>query len=299
MQRFRGDAPLTTKNKVQGAPAMEHPSTRSRLARAMRHWRSLKGVPFIARKLVDHAGDFVVCNAGAWYAGRLDSFIDRQNYLLGGYECDLIAQFLKVVPKFGTVLDVGANVGNHSVAFGVHFDRVLAFEPNPGLWAAFNRNRDLNRSANIELMPLGLGDVPGEFQLYDIASDNKGLATFLEDDQYNQELITIATAKVVVADDLMPDIEVDAVKIDVQGFEPQALRGMQKLLERNRPVVWTEFGLGTQEQIGASRRALEKLFPYDVRIMRFSLEGGLVRKVVLKEETGDVLVGGDYVVVPC
>ncbi len=33
-------------------------------------------------------------------------------------------------------LDVGANIGNHSLAFADHFDRVLAFEPNPRIQAA-------------------------------------------------------------------------------------------------------------------------------------------------------------------
>lgn len=80
--------------------------------------------------------EFAVENRGAWFAGNLSSFIDREIYLFGRYEDRQIAHFLVAIPedRRGVILDIGANTGNHSVAFAQVFKTVHAFEPNPLLW---------------------------------------------------------------------------------------------------------------------------------------------------------------------
>ncbi len=42
-------------------------------------------------------------------------------------------------------------------------------------------------------------------------------------------------------DDFLPDIQIDIVKIDIEGYEPFALKGMVNLLKKNRPIIFTEF----------------------------------------------------------
>jgi len=68
------------------------------------------------------------------FAGNLNSSIDREAYLYGSYDWHKIAPFLAQATRCGTIADVGANIGNHALAFARHFDRVITLEPNPRVW---------------------------------------------------------------------------------------------------------------------------------------------------------------------
>lgn len=278
---------------------MPSPPVLARAARSLRFLRHVRGWQSAANRVTAWSGAFVVNNGGARMAGDLSSFIDRQIFLFGGYERDQIGQFAKAVPRHGTVLDVGANVGNHSIAFSRAFGKVHAFEPNPALWAAFERNVSLNPGADIELHRIGLSDTAADLPLLNIDNGNLGLATFLEADQYESPLHEVARARVERADDYLGAISVDAVKIDVQGFEPQVLRGMPELLERCRPVVWVEFGSGTVAQTNGDRAQIEKLFPYPIALSRFEVEERAIsRRMVLAPYRSREIEQGDYVISP-
>ena len=273
---------------------------RAAIARALRPLRTVRGIPRIAETIAGSHGDFVTDIGGAMLAGSLASFVERQALLFCGYERDQIDLFLRQTPRGGTVLDAGANIGNHSVLFAAHFDQVIGFEPNPALWPRLDRNVALNLarypSRSIDVHRVGLSDVAGTLTLYDVEGGNRGLATFSSEEQYDRPLIAAATAQVAVADDLLGDIAVAAVKIDVQGFEPQVLRGMQRLLARSRPPVWVEFGAGTMTQI-ATRADVEALFPYPISIDLFASHRQGLRYVhSLKPVGGDLIAAGDYLI---
>lgn len=269
----------------------------AQIARAMRSLRHVRGWRSVAELLAGQSGDFVVTNHGARYAGRLSSFIDRQAYLFGGYEVEMIDLFLSCIDGRSVILDIGANSGNHSVLFSKAFDRVLSFEPNPSLIGQLSRNAELN-TGSIEIFPYGLSDTAGEFQLYNIDNGNLGLATFLKEDQYDQALQEFAVARTEVADEQFPDLVVDAIKIDVQGFEPQVLMGMQALLKRSKPVVWVEFGAGTLST-SQNRSEVEALFPYPIDLQRFcTRRGRVLSRAVLETYDGAHIELGDYVITP-
>lgn len=278
---------------------MSSPSVLARVARSLRFLRHVRGWQGAANRMTDWSGSFVVDNGGVRMAGELSSFIDRQVFLFGGYERDQISQFLAAVPRRGTVLDVGANVGNHSIMFSRAFAKVHAFEPNPGLWQAFQRNVALNPGADVTLHRIGLSDTATDLPLLNIDNGNLGLATFLDVDQYERPLQEVARARVERADDYLGEIVVDAVKIDVQGFEPQVLRGMSRLLKRCRPVVWAEFSAGTVTQTYGDRVAIEELFPYPVELSRFEIEESMItRRVILAPYWSQEIEQGDYVISP-
>ena len=63
-----------------------------------------------------------------------------------GEELDILFDFLEPLHssfRAGTALDIGANIGNHSIYFADHFRTILAFEPNPTAFAllSFNTTR--------------------------------------------------------------------------------------------------------------------------------------------------------------
>ena len=274
----------------------------ARVARGLRILASLRGWRGLVNRLVpEHAAPFTISNGGVRFAGNFASYIDRQMYLFGGYEATSIRLFLETVPleRRGTVLDIGANAGTHSLQFAQAFQHVHAFEPNPMLWAQFETNCELNELHNVQLHKVGLGDCDTELSLQLIDKPNYGLGTFTTAEQYDMPLRPVATCPVRHAGHYVQRLDVqsiDAVKIDVQGFEPQVLRGLAEVLRRDQPLIWCEIGEGTATAI-ATLADLAACIPFAFRCYRFTSKQRLFNRVVLHECTG-ALAAGDYLLVP-
>jgi FkbM family methyltransferase len=275
----------------------------ARIARALRDLAALRGWQSLVNRFVpEHSAPFTVRNGPTVFAGDIGSTIDRQVYLFGGYESGLIRCFLSHIPegRNRTILDVGANAGTHSLAFARAFETVHAFEPNPMIWPQFERNMRLNGHTNVHLHKLGLADRDSESTLHLIDKPNYGLGTFSTVEQYDLPLRPVATCPIRHAGNYLAEIgvgPVDAVKIDVQGYEPEVLRGLAELLKRDRPVIWCEIGAGTRETISTSGELLKRV-PSAFRCFKFVSSSRWLRSsYVLREFSGDLL-NGDYVLTP-
>ena len=224
-------------------------------------------------------------------------------YLCGEYESRSIAFFLSVIPKNRrrTILDIGANVGTHSLEFSRHFDAVHAFEPNPDLWENFERNISQNGLENVWLHRLGLGNVAAELPFFLIEKANYGLGTFATFDQYDLPLQEVGRMRVDIGDRYLASTAVgpvDAIKIDVQGFEPQVIEGLAKLLQRDQPFLWLEVGEETVKT-AATAEGLLAWFPYPARLYRLERSKGRVRRqVLIKPAPEGSLSRGNYLITP-
>jgi FkbM family methyltransferase len=224
-------------------------------------------------------------------------------YLYGEYEGELIREFLSLVPpeRRSVVLDIGANVGTHSLAFASHFASVHAFEPNPALWESFERNMRINGRANVEIHKVALADCDKEMPFYSIPKKNFGLGTLSPAQQYDLPPQEVAKVKVVHAGRYLETLglrPVDAVKIDVQGFEREVIRGLTPVLERDEPIVWVEVAATTLADAG-SEGAMRALFPFDSALFWFEVRRGPLRRTVrLVPAPKGKLSPGDYVFVP-
>jgi FkbM family methyltransferase len=139
-------------------------------------------------------------------------------------------------------VDVGANIGNHSLFLARYFTRVVAFEPNPDTLAMLTCNVALARPpGRVEVVPVGLGDRNGEFSFLQNESGNLGGSGF--------EFAGVRGGREVVCslrrgDELLGPERLQApvglIKLDVEGAELAALRGLITTLQRDRPVLLFE-----------------------------------------------------------
>lgn len=282
---------------------LARPMVRARIARALRILGVLPGWQRFVNWLVpDHCASFTICNGKTNFAGDIGSYVDRQVYLFGDYESREIEIFLSQVSsvKRGSILDIGANVGTHSSTFARAFETVLAFEPNPKLWAQFENNMALNSIENVQLHKLGLADVDSERTLYLIDKPNYGLGTFSPVEQYDLPLSPIAICPIRHAGNYLTEIgvgRIDAVKIDVQGYEPEVLRGLRSVLERDRPVVWCEIGAGTLAKLTTTDE-LSTMVPFKFNCYQITSKARWIHSSIeLRKRVGH-LPCGNYILVP-
>ncbi|MGB0694236.1 MAG: FkbM family methyltransferase [Rhodospirillaceae bacterium] len=182
------------------------------------------------------------------------SFIEWGVVLKGGLERGLLQWFLDIGSRvpFDRFIDVGANVGTFAVPLS-HIMPVMAFEPLGRHVKRLEQNAALNRPERIAIHGYALSDRESTETLY-LKQDhcNEGIGA-LEPfaDGSAMERWQIETKRFDDVFDLAE--ETLLIKIDVEGHERQALKGMAKTLRANKCLLYIET---TQDAVG---QELEKI----------------------------------------
>jgi FkbM family methyltransferase len=182
---------------------------------------------------------------------------------------DLILNTLKPGDVF---IDVGANIGVFTIPAAKRVGsggRVIAVEASPDVFGVLERNIAVNDSENVHLICAAAAASEGESQFYPAPVDHFGMGSRAP--QFNVAPITVSR---VMLDSLMAKFNLSSVavlKIDVEGFEIDVLKGATRLLTAARPPLvifefcdWAE-ARAAPENVGAAQRFL---FDYGFRIWR-------------------------------
>ena len=130
----------------------------------------------------DQDFDFSTDFYGMRYEGNTKNLLDRAVLFAGGFEKPVL-HFLKDVLKAnfsnqGIVVDVGANVGQHSLYMSRYARRVHAFEPYKPVLERFRRMIELNSIKNIVIHPVGLGNKNEKIPFFKPPEFNLGTGSF-------------------------------------------------------------------------------------------------------------------------
>ncbi|MEM9494878.1 MAG: FkbM family methyltransferase [Pseudomonadota bacterium] len=190
----------------------------------------------------------------------LSKWSERIAYFLRRWY-DLPTQLLlEITLKDGdTVVDIGANIGMFMLAARARIGdegRVIAFEPNPLPRKKFERHVELNDLKNITLYPYALSDEAGEATL-NFPKINTGEGS-LSELAYKKEETESINVLVKIGDDILADTTPRLVKIDVEGAELSVLRGLEKTIDRTRPLIVAEYIVEHLSRFGTSHSDLEK-----------------------------------------
>jgi FkbM family methyltransferase len=147
-------------------------------------------------------------------------------------------------------LDVGANIGNHSMFLADVFKRVIAFEPNPLARSLLVTNLELNGVGNVEVHALGLSDHSANAELrFDPV--NLGAARLNVDKAPSARRAEI---ELMIGDEAVErDVRVGFIKVDVEGAEDAVLRGLKQTLCTHKPIVMLEQLPDAIDESGGSR----------------------------------------------
>jgi len=214
-----------------------------------------------------------------------DYLPNRLRILTGGYEREEL-QFMCAFLRAGqTALDVGANVG-YTTRFLARTigpqGRVFALEPNPDIFALLQRN--LSKFPNVEPCNLALSNAAGEAHLF-LAGRNYSVAS-LGDKYPATHLVHMdkgeleqRAIRLVRGDDFLRErgiAHVDIMKIDVEGWELQALQGLEETVASSAKLtIFCEFNPVAQECAGHDPRALLDWFFQHGFSLRFPRKGHL------------------------
>ncbi len=167
--------------------------------------------------------------------------VDEHIYLYGIYEPNILDTIAKYLKQGDTFIDIGANIGQHSMfAASVvgNLGKVYSFEPIPRIYNQLLDSVHLNNFDNIiKVYNIALGEKDDEKTLH-ISSKNVGGSSFVETRGSDEKI----QVKITKGDNILLQLKnIDFIKMDVEGYEYEALSGIQGTLKLYRPIIVMEF----------------------------------------------------------
>ncbi len=216
---------------------------------------TLKKLPFFHR-LVYLAGEGAVNLMEHWkhfYTDPGDPLYYRIELLFGLYEPGVTKVTRRIAHPSDVCLDIGANVGYYTRLLGNLVGatgKVVAFEPHPGIFSILRKNMEGHH--NIHLVPKAVSNKTGALEIYESPRGSGRTSIFQENVSFPEDLVKERylrarerkqeTFKVetITVDQTLASLgitEVHLVKIDIEGAEVWALRGMRETLRRSPNMI--------------------------------------------------------------
>jgi FkbM family methyltransferase len=142
-------------------------------------------------------------------------------------EKPVLEWFIHQIKSSDVVWDIGANIGTYSLFASSFAEQVVAFEPHPANINRLQENANLNKS-DIDIRSIALSDEEGTAHL-DVSKEHAGAGGGSVSAEGSYEI------SLKKGDEIIP--RPDLVKIDVEGHEFRALKGMTQALQNVRCVL--------------------------------------------------------------
>ncbi|MNU81214.1 2-O-methyltransferase NoeI [compost metagenome] len=201
------------------------------------------------------------------------------NIYFGFYEASRENLFL-LHPNPDVILDIGANIGEISLRFAQTYPQasIHSFEPFPDTFHSLKQNVSLNSFPNIELHPVGLGSEQGNVFFEERSVGNPGMNRVTSDPERSSKEVTITTLDSFA--EKLGNRRVSLIKIDVEGYELEVLKGASSLIQQHRPVFFIELDDDNlKDQNGSALELIQFLHSFGYKIRHAET------KAILSEES--------------
>ena len=251
----------------------------------------------IARAMIGRSDRCVVTRDGVTYDLDISQGIDFAIFLGNMFERGTRNALRRLVKPSSLVLDIGANIGAHSLPLAQLVGasgRVLSFEPTDFAYKKLRRNLDLNPSlaARVTTFHCFLAskdeaDVPDSIYSSWPLSKSDDLHAKHQGQAMPTKKAQARSIDCILAG--MGNLNVQLVKLDVDGFETEILRGATALLRDSRPVFLMELSPYVLDERGSSLEELLACFaPYGYKFYHERTERELpTSPELLRQLVGD------------
>ncbi len=180
--------------------------------------------------------------SGLLFYGHVRDYLTRHVAKYGTYETGLttwIARHLESRIAPGIVVDIGANIGWHSF----HASRfpnvtaVVACEPDAQNLRLLKQGIKANEVANIKVVPWAIGAKRSRARLHRYKPSNLGRHSLLVDHGFGAQSVPVLDLDTTLSRLGLDNEPIHLLKIDVEGYELEVIRGAAKSLKRTDMIV--------------------------------------------------------------
>jgi len=187
------------------------------------------------------------------FLDKIDSLYLSVNKDWGDYEKEILENNIR---EGNVVLDIGANIGFYTLIMAKlvgEKGKVYAFEADPTNFNILKKNVEVNGYKNIILVNKAILDCNKTIKFYVDKGNTAGNSLFKGNKQKYNEIESVKL------EDYFPENQkIDFIKIDIEGSEGRAIKGMTNLLDKNKKIkIITEFypkllnGVGKEVDLNA------------------------------------------------
>lgn len=196
------------------------------------------------------------------YLDRLNTLGLRDGKVYEPFEIELVRHLVK---EGDTAIDIGAMIGCYTLVFAKlvgETGRVFAFEPELENYRILKKNIEINGYKNTKLAYMAVSDTDGEAKLY-VNDGNLGMHTL--GIRKGEKAINVRTVRLDTC--FRKSGRIDFIKMDIQGAEGLALKGMEEILQRNKQIkLIMEYSQTEYEGTGDAKECLRILIKYGFKI---------------------------------
>lgn len=208
----------------------------------------------------DAFNEFAICKDGPMLFNRYDTFIGASLRQYGEWSAAELDVFRQIVPPNHIVVELGANIGAHTVALSRIVGAggaILAFEPRRLVFQTLCANLALNSCANVVARQAAVGAEAGELMVpvLPLNLPNNFGALPLGGRWEHGESVPLVTIDSLQ----LPTCRL--IKLDIEGMELEALRGAVETIRRCRPALYVE-----NDRDEKSSALIALLLSYDYRL---------------------------------
>jgi FkbM family methyltransferase len=183
------------------------------------------------------------CRHGLMLYNTNDVYIGRSLNDYGEFSEEEAEIFAELVKPGMTVLDVGANIGTHTVVFSKLVGPkglVFAYEPQRLIYYSLCANISLNNLKNVYCLQNAVGNKDGRVDIPEL--DMRKVQNFgeLQLGVHYSNAKSSCSVKLVKLDSLIWLERIDFIKIDIEGMEPEAILGAKEIINKHRPLLYLE-----------------------------------------------------------
>lgn len=173
---------------------------------------------------------------------------EKRKVLKNEYD-DLVFLFNKLNRSPKVIFDCGANVGFVTYQFHKRFksSSIYSFEPNPSVFKILKKSTKSNK--NVHVFNKGVGNEDILLSFY--KNNNTGTSSFLEPNDFHKAHLARKFQKIEIPTISINQFckeqfidKIDILKLDIEGFELNALKGCEEMLVKNKiDFIYTEVNL--------------------------------------------------------
>jgi FkbM family methyltransferase len=167
-----------------------------------------------------------------------DEIVGRSLDLYGEFSFEELTIFNRMIEPGMTVLDIGANIGVHTLHFAAAVARsgsVIAFEPQGFLHQMLCTNLLLNEVVNAQALHAGIGRGRGEAWVppidYSAAGNFGGISLQSRSGAERVPVVSLDTLELA---------HCHLIKIDVEGMEEDVIVGATETIRKHKPILYLE-----------------------------------------------------------
>jgi len=169
-----------------------------------------------------------------------DRGISRELALYGVHEKASTEQIKKLLAPGMKIVEIGANIGYYLLMEAKLIGKegyIYAFEPSPYNLNLLRRNINLNNYHNVEIHQKAVGSQNKKAKFY--IANRSNLSGFIKRENmkymYRNDGDDIIKVDVIKLDNFLKEKKIDLIRMDIEGFEKEALKGMETVLSGKNP----------------------------------------------------------------